>query len=235
MKLPVYNLKGERVEEFDFPAKIDRMKTNPDLVRQVAISLWGNSRNYTAHTKDRGEVRGGGKKPWKQKGTGRARAGSIRSPLWRGGGVTFGPRNERNYFRKINKKVARLGLMMGLKEKVREEEVKIVDSFSSLAPKTKELLGAVDTLLKARKKTLVVSESKNENLKRAGSNLPKITTKMASDLNLLDLLTHKFVLLEKNGLVSILERIAETKKKPAEKEKKQSGNNRQEEQEAPKS
>ena len=118
MKVKVYNQDGKPEGTIDLSESIFNRPWNADLVHQVVTGMQANARSGRAHTKDRGEVRGGGKKPWRQKGTGRARHGSIRSPLWRGGGVTFGPTQDQNFSLKINKKAKRKSILMGLSDKV---------------------------------------------------------------------------------------------------------------------
>src|SRR3989338_9034179 len=123
MKIDVYNEKGEVTGSTILPKEIFQVPMNADLVHQVLISQTANKRQISAHTKNRAEVRGGGRKPWRQKGTGRARVGSIRSPLWRGGGITFGPRTEKVYARDIPKKMRRKALLMVLSEKAKNDLV----------------------------------------------------------------------------------------------------------------
>src|SRR3989344_2260366 len=139
MKTQIYNLKGESVGEIDLSDKIFNQKWNPDLVHQVLRVQLSNARSPWAHAKNRAEVSGGGKKPYKQKHTGRARHGSIRSPIWKGGGVTFGPRNDRDFSKKINKKMSRIALHSILSRKLIDGELRIIDSLEISQPKTKEL------------------------------------------------------------------------------------------------
>src|SRR3990167_5955176 len=117
MKISIYNQAGEKTSTMNLPKEIFEIKFNADLVHQIAVSLSANKRQISAHSKTRSEVRGGGKKPWRQKGTGRARHGSIRSPLWKGGGVTFGPRKDKVYEKDVPKKMRRKALLMVLSEK----------------------------------------------------------------------------------------------------------------------
>lgn len=137
MNVPVYNQKGEKVSTVTLPDRVFGVPWNADLVHQVVVGMEANARTSVAHTKDRGDVRGGGKKPWRQKGTGRARHGSIRSPIWRGGGVTHGPRNEKNYSKKINKKMRVKALYAVLSQKLRDGEVLFVDSIKMAEPSTR--------------------------------------------------------------------------------------------------
>jgi len=123
----VYNQQGEKVGQVDLPAELFGVPLNRDLVHQVVVTQMANSRQVLAHTKDRSEVRGGGAKPWRQKGTGRARHGSIRSPIWVGGGVAFGPTKERVFAKKINKKMKRQALFMVLSSKVKDKEIVLLD------------------------------------------------------------------------------------------------------------
>ncbi len=203
-KISVYNLEGKETGTIELAEHIFDVKLNSDLMHQVTVSLLNNQRVYTAHTKNKGEVRGGGKKPWKQKGTGRARAGSNRSPIWKGGGITFGPRNERNYLSKINKKVGRLAFLMALSAKLRDKEIRFVDSFDLDNAKTKGLSNILTGLSDGKKSVLVVTEKQNANLKRASLNLEKVKTTDINNTNTLDLLSKKIVLIEK-GAVKILE------------------------------
>src|SRR3989338_8555313 len=148
MDAQVYNQKGEAVGKIKIPESIFGVRWNSDLVHQVVTSMLSSKRKGTAHAKTRGEVRGGGKKPWKQKGTGRARHGSSRSPIWVGGGVTHGPRNEKNYFRKVNKKMKTKALLTVLSRKFRDGEVAFVDEISLKEPKTKLAIRTLVSLSK---------------------------------------------------------------------------------------
>src|SRR3989338_9341694 len=126
MKLPLYNQKAEKVGQIDLVDQVFNLEMNKDLLHQVVTSQIANQRQTIAHTKGRGEERGGGKKPWRQKGTGRARHGSIRSPLWKGGGTTFGPRNEKSFEKKLNRKVKTKALFTLLSAKMREGNILLV-------------------------------------------------------------------------------------------------------------
>src|SRR3989338_7322401 len=138
MKVNVYNQKGEKAGTAELPDGVFGLKWNADLVLQVVTGQAANLRRGTAHAKGRAEVRGGGRKPWRQKGPGRARHGSIRSPIWKGGGVTHGPLTEKNYSQKINRKMARRALYTVLSAKVRDNEVIILDTIAFSEPKTKQ-------------------------------------------------------------------------------------------------
>ncbi len=137
MKVTIYNQNKEKTEEIELPKEIFDVQMNADLVHQVVVSQMANRRKVIAHTKDRGDVRGGGKKPWRQKGTGRARHGSRRSPIWKGGGVTFGPTNERVYKKEIPKKMQRKALMMVLSAKIKSNSFLILDKINLKESKTK--------------------------------------------------------------------------------------------------
>ena len=203
-KFSVYNAKGESVGSISLNPKIfNQTGSGSGLVHQAVNVLLSGSRNLVASAKDRGQVRGGGKKPWRQKGTGRARAGSIRSPLWRGGGVTFGPQPNRNYSRKMNKRDRRIALFRVLTDKARGNKLFVVEKFE-IEPKTKNVLKYIEDLQKKVKdlkgSTLFVTAEKNDKLIRATRNLPKISTKMASGFNILDVMTHESLVLEKEAL-----------------------------------
>src|SRR3989344_3794055 len=142
MKAEIYNLKGSVVGEMNLPDQIFAREWNPDLVHQAVLTQAANRRLPWAHAKNRAEVSGGGKKPWKQKHTGRSRQGSIRSPIWKGGGATHGPVKERNYEQKINKKMLRVAIHSILSKKLAEGQLRVVDSLDLETPKTKALFTA---------------------------------------------------------------------------------------------
>ena len=204
MKITVYNQEGKETGQVLLPEEIFNIKMNSDLVHQVAVSQMANKRQVIAHTKDRGEVRGGGKKPWRQKGTGRARHGSIRSPLWKGGGVTFGPTKERVFSKKIPKKMRRKALLMVLSSKANDELI-ILDNLKIKDAKTK-LMGKVLQDLSAKFKdlqkttTLLALPGKNDAVIRAAKNISKIHTIEARELNVLNLLSSKYLLIPEESI-----------------------------------
>ena len=204
MKITVYNQEGKETGQVLLPEEIFNIKMNSDLVHQVAVSQMANKRQVIAHTKDRGEVRGGGKKPWRQKGTGRARHGSIRSPLWKGGGVTFGPTKERVFSKKIPKKMRRKALLMVLSSKANDELI-ILDNLKIKDAKTK-LMGKVLQDLSAKFKdlqkatTLLALPGKNDIVIRAAKNISKIHTIEARELNVLNLLSSKYLLIPEESI-----------------------------------
>jgi large subunit ribosomal protein L4 len=146
MEATIYNQQGKSAGKLSLPKEVFGLPWNADLVHEAVRLMNSNSRSPVAHTKTRGEVRGGGKKPWQQKGTGRARHGSRRSPIWVGGGITHGPRNEKNFERKLNKKARTKALYTILSKKYKEGEILFVDSLSFAAPKTKEAVAVVKAL-----------------------------------------------------------------------------------------
>jgi large subunit ribosomal protein L4 len=146
METKVYNQKGKEVGNIALPESIFGLPWNADLVHQTVVAMQANARTPVAHTKTRGEVRGGGKKPWKQKGTGRARHGSTRSPIWIGGGITHGPRNDKDYSQKVNKKMKVKALYTVLSEKVRKGEVLFVEDISTEEIKTKKAVEIMNLL-----------------------------------------------------------------------------------------
>lgn len=202
MKTDVYNQQGEKVEEIELPKGVFGVKMNPDLVHQVAVSQMANQRQVIAHTKDRSVVRGGGKKPWRQKGTGRARHGSVRSPLWRGGGVTFGPTKERNFQKNIPKKMKRKALLMVLSAKAQNNFLFILDKIVLEKVKTKIMANIVKQFFKKEndKSCLIVLPKNEKDIVRAANNLPKIKTIEARNLNCLELLSSKYLLMPKEAI-----------------------------------
>lgn len=201
MEYPVYNLKGEKVDSIALPQDIFGLKVNADLLHQVVVSLQSSARKPIAHTKTRGEVRGGGKKPWKQKGTGRARHGSTRSPIWVGGGVTFGPRNERNFEKKINKKMKRKALLMALSTKVADNQLVIFDDLKMKEAKTKTMANAMTKVSKLQKpKSLFVINPENKNAWLSSRNCSGSKVVSVNNLSVVDVLTKKFVVVSKEEL-----------------------------------
>ncbi len=210
----VYTTDGKQKGTIDLPDTIFAQKWNADLVHQVATSIMSNARAATAHTKDRGEVSGGGKKPWKQKGTGRARHGSSRSPIWVGGGVAHGPRNDKSYTKKINAKMKVKALFTVLSEKLRKGEILFIDSLGTT--KTKDAAQAFLNLskvegfsrLKGKKRTaLCTLPEKDEQTTKSIRNLPQLSFEQLKDLNLVDVLNHKYlVMIAPEKSVELLEK-----------------------------
>ena len=186
MKLTVKDIKGapQGEVEVDFPF-VEEGKGN-QAVHDVVVAYQAAQRSGTACTKTAGEVQGSNKKPWKQKGTGRARAGSVRSPLWRGGGVVFGPR-PRDFSKKINKKTRQLALRKALSERLKAGDIIVLDSINISAPKTKEML-ALLAALKLDGTTLIVQPDINKNLLLASRNIPDLTVTTSDNLNTYDVL-----------------------------------------------
>ena len=205
MKQAVLDTKGAKLEELELTEKFFDVARNDDLVQQVTVIQQGNQRRVISKVKDRGEVRGGGKKPWRQKGTGRARHGSSRSPIWKGGGVTHGPTANRNYKRKMNIKMQRKALFCVLSEKFRNKQVIILDSLDIKNAKTKELIEALKTLPLKEKSTLLVLPSMDAKIIRAAQNIPHIKTIQARELNALQLVQITYVVLLKESVLVIEE------------------------------
>jgi large subunit ribosomal protein L4 len=202
VKVDVINSEGKKIGEEILEARIFDIEPDPRLIQQVIVAQLANNRKSIAHTKTKGEVRGGGKKPWKQKGTGRARHGSIRSPLWKGGGVTFGPRSNRNFTLKINKKAKRKALFMTLTDKLRQKKLIVVEKLEIAKPKTRDFISLIKKLpLKAN--FITILPKTDFNLIRATNNL-KITECLRADsLNIYDLLKYNFLLMPKESLAVI--------------------------------
>ena len=188
----------------ELPDTVFGVKWNAALVKQVVDAQRANKRQPTAHTKTRGEVRGGGKKPWRQKGTGRARHGSIRSPLWKGGGTTFGPRSEKDFSKKVNKRMARQALFAVLSAKAKDGECRVLDGITLEKQKTKEFARVLASLSLAGKSIGFVS-SGEKTTERAARNIGRLTILRAQDLNALDLLQQNYLVMPKEA-VGIIEK-----------------------------
>jgi large subunit ribosomal protein L4 len=196
-KVTVYNQTGEKSSELELNSKIFGVeKIDANLVHAAVRVQRSNLRSPLAHTKMMGEVAGSGKKPWKQKGTGRARAGSVRSPLWRHGGITFGPRNDRDYTLKMNRSEFRKALFTVLTDKLASQKLVIVEKIESTA-KTKDLAKLLKNLsakTSLAAKTLVVLDKHNEEIENAGRNLKGTKVLVANQLNVMDLLKHDVIM-----------------------------------------
>ena len=188
--IKMLNISGEVVGERTLSDEVFGVPVHVAAMHQVVVAQLAHARQGTASTKMRGEVRGGGRKPWKQKHTGRARAGSTRSPLWVGGGVVHGPK-PRVYFLKVNKKVRALAMRSALSMRVAEQSLCAVENFDLDAPSTKKMKGFIDTL--KAKKVLFILDSRNENVVRSASNIPGAKVLHVDSINVLDLVHHDHV------------------------------------------
>ncbi|OGI21333.1 MAG: 50S ribosomal protein L4 [Candidatus Moranbacteria bacterium RIFCSPHIGHO2_01_FULL_55_24] len=212
IKVSVKNLKGAEVKELTLKESLFGLPSNDALLHQVYVALQANLRQPIAHTKDRSERRGSGRKPWRQKGTGRARVGEVRSPIWRKGGVVFGPTSERNYSKDANRKMRQKAVMIALADKIREGKCVVVDALAFSEMKTKHFAEAKQTLGMGEK-SLVAGLTKEElPVARVIRNIPKADSTLAENLNVLELLNHEFVLLSEASLARLEERFAKWEK-----------------------
>lgn len=206
MEAPIYNIQGKKTGSISLPESIFDVKWNDSLMHQVVTSMQDNARTPVAHTKDRGDVSGGGKKPWRQKGTGRARHGSIRSPIWKGGGVTHGPRNEKNFARAIPKKMRAKALFMALSRKLKDGEVIFIDSFGLETPKTATVKKAIDTLAqiegfarlstKRKNAALIALADPKDATVKSFRNIGSVESKAVRELNPVAVLKHTYLVFE---------------------------------------
>jgi large subunit ribosomal protein L4 len=206
MKYPVHNQSGEKISEVELNPKIFEIEIKEPVVHQVVVAQMANARQVLAHTQQRSDVQGGGRKPWRQKGTGRARHGSIRSPLWKGGGVTFGPLSDKNFSKKINKKTKRKALFMTLADKAQSGDIILLDALKLETAKTKKFVETWRALLEKVKgvkvdkkvkgvKALLVLAGTDRDLIRASNNLPEIKVIRADSLNVMDVLRSEFLVM----------------------------------------
>ena len=210
LKQKIYSSKGNSVEEITLSADIFGKDFSRRLVSEVVVSLQKNARSSKAHTKDRSQVRGGGRKPWRQKGTGRARHGSIRSPIWKGGGVTHGPTKDKKYYSKINKKVRVAALKMTLSAKLGDGEIILIDNMNLKTHKTKDLISIVGAIMADKKtgKTAIVVEKKSDELRKASGNIPNLYLLESRNLNVLDILSVKYLIMTKAALENLVNRLS---------------------------
>jgi large subunit ribosomal protein L4 len=204
-KVTVKNIAGADVKELSLKESVFAVPANDTLVHQVYVALTANARVAIAHTKDRGERAGSGIKPWRQKGTGRARAGATRSPLWRKGGVTFGPTKERNFSKNTTAKMRQKAVMIALSEKVRAGKFVVLDALSYSDKKTKLFAETLKTLGVTGKSLTVALDGAELSFSLMSRNIPKVAHTLAENLNVVQLLDHEYVLLTEAG-VKVLEK-----------------------------
>ncbi len=205
MLVDVLSKKNKKVSSIELPDKIFGGGLKSDLVHQILVSQLANARKPIAHTKDRSEVSGGGKKPWRQKHTGRSRQGSNRSPLWVKGGITFGPRNERDFGKKVNKKMKRNALFSVLADKFKAGELFVIEDMSLEKGKTKNMVEFLKSFFgKEAPNVLLVPKRENKLVFLAARNLKNIGVLDAGSLNVYDCLKHKNIFLEKEAVEEIL-------------------------------
>lgn len=200
LSLPIYNLTGESVGTIDLDASVFAFEGSPTLLHQAVVSFMANRRTSTAHTKDRGEVQGTNKKPWRQKGTGNARAGSARSPIWRGGGITFGPRNDRNYSVRMPAKMRQGAFKLALSQKVADGKLMIVDSLESLDGKTKSWTKAVATFPEKANGMLVIDTAKSDMADRSIRNVEKNKYVPLEGFTIFDAVRFPLIVMTKDAL-----------------------------------
>ena len=188
-KIDVYSIEGKKVKEIELNEAVFGIEPNEAVVHSVLVNYLANQRQGTQNTKTRSEVRGGGRKPWRQKGTGRARQGSIRAPQWIKGGIALGPK-PRSYYYIVNKKEKQLAIKSMLSSKVLENELVVVDSLDMKEIKTKEMVKALNNL-KVEGKTLMLLAEKNENVQKSARNIEGVKTTLVNTINVYDLLKYK--------------------------------------------
>lgn len=202
MQVSVRNVAGEVVDNIQLNEKIFGIEPHGPIMHQALVRQLANARLGTAKTKTRGEVSGGGRKPWRQKGTGRARHGSTREPQWRGGGIVFGPRPGRNYKKRMPRKMRRLALRSALSAKAAEGRIVVVDELSVPETKTREMAALLDRLA-IGSSALILLPRQDEAIERSARNLPDVKTLRANYLNIHDLFTHDYLLIPLEALVTI--------------------------------
>lgn len=228
IKVDIFKIDGKKSGQIQLPEEIFGLKTKPDFIHQAVVAQLARARAGTAHTKIRSEVRGGGRKPWRQKGTGRARAGSIRSPLWIGGGVTFGPRKDRNWSKRFPKKIRRRAIFMALSSKVQDKKLLVIDKLEFPKIKTKQVEDFLQKMPLEEGSILVIIPKSDMNVELSFQNLSYAKTLLTNCLNIYDLLRYDWLITSKEGIKEI-EKVylkkskAESpivKKKPEKEEKK---------------
>jgi large subunit ribosomal protein L4 len=207
----VYNLEGKEMEKLELADGVFAVPRNDDLIHQVAVTIAGNQRIALAHTKNRGERAGSGKKPWKQKGTGRARVGSVRTPLWKKGGVAFGPRSERNFKHKINDKMNAKAITMVLSGKLKDSELVVIDKLELKEKKTKKMAESLNNL-KIKGRMLIAFSDGEKGLRIVSRNINKVENILAAQLNVWDMLNNKYLVMSKESVKMLEDKYGKSKK-----------------------
>lgn len=202
-KVALYNLSGEQIDDIELKDSVFGIEVNQHVLYEVVKNQLANKRQGTQSVKTRSEVRGGGRKPWRQKGTGRARQGSIRAPHWVGGGVSFAPK-PRDYSYSVPKKVRRLAMKSALSSKVIDNEIIVLDEFKMDQPKTKEIANILKNL-NSSKKALIVMDKKDENVVKSAKNMPGVSTTLVNTLNVYDILNHDTFIITKEAAKKVEE------------------------------
>ncbi len=203
MKLDVYKIDGTKSgESIDLADEVFGVEPNDHVIYLAVKAYLANQRQGTHKSKERNEVRGGGRKPWRQKGRGTARAGTTRSPIWIGGGTIFGPK-PRNYRQKLNKKVNKLARRSALSYKAKADQIMVVEDFNFEAPKTKEFIKILDSLKVNGKKTLLLTTESSEVIYRSGRNIPKVNILDAKNASAYEILNSQVLLLQKGAIEKI--------------------------------
>lgn len=201
-KIDVLNIKGEKVDEITLSDEIFGIEPNEAVVHQVVVAQLANKRQGTQSAKTRSEVRGGGRKPWRQKGTGRARTGSLRNPIFTGGGIIFAPK-PRDYEQQVNKKMRRLAMKSVFSAKYNSNELIVLDKLEMQEPKTKEMIAILKAL--NAPKALIVLDQKNENIIRSANNIQKVQTSLVNTINTYDMLKYDHLIVTVDSLKKIEE------------------------------
>ncbi|MGQ9603441.1 MAG: 50S ribosomal protein L4 [bacterium] len=204
MEIAVHTREGTTVGKIDLPEAVFNVSTSKHLLHEAVCCFLANQRQGTASTKGRSEVKASGRKPWRQKGTGRARSGTVASPVWVGGGIAHGPK-PRDYCYYLPKKARRLAIKGALSIRAKEGNLKVVDSFDLAQPRTKEAVKVLSALGVEGSKCLLIVSEKRENLLRATSNLPRVRVMIAKDINVYDVLDSEKILVEKEAVAMIAE------------------------------
>lgn len=202
-KVPVYNMEGKQVDEIELSDAIFGTEVNVPLLHQAVVACEANRRQGTASTKTRSEVRGGGRKPWRQKGTGRARHGSIRSPIWVGGGVVFGPK-PRDYRQALPKKMRRAALKSALSAKVDSGDIVVLDSLSLPQIKTKRMAEILERL-NVSGTALIVTADRDRNVELSARNIPGVSLRPAEGINAYEILKHRKLVITRDGVAKVEE------------------------------
>lgn len=202
-KVALYNVSGEQIGDIELSDDIFGIEVNTHVMYEAVKAYLANQRQGTQSAKTRSEVRGGGRKPWRQKGTGRARQGSIRSPQWKGGGVVFAPK-PRDYSIRLPKKVRRLALKSAFSSKVESNEIIVLDELNMTTPKTKDMIKVLENL-KVGKKALIVIPGKDENIYKSARNIPGVKTSAVNTLNVYDILNHDSFVITKDAVSKVEE------------------------------